>query len=437
MGAWVRALAAVGVALRLAAPGPVAAAEAPATPAEAPVTIVCGSVPQSRQLCREGSEAWAKARGREVRVLTYPDSTTRARDLVRELLEAGVEDLDVLELDLVWPGGLAPYLLDLKDRLGEEAAPFFPAAAASFTVDGRLVAAPWYLSVGRLFYRQDLLARYGVEPPRTWEELAASARRIQEGERAAGASGFWGFAWQGRAGEGLTANAIEWLASQGAPPLLGADGTPGVDDPRAAAALAQAASWVDTITPAAVLDMGGGQSLESFARGEAAFLRYWSNGRRLAEAGGSAVAGKVGVGDLPAGAGEGARSAGVLGGFGLAVARRSTRPEPAVDLVRWLTSPAEQKRRALAGGFDPSRPALYADPELLAARPDYRELRPALEAAVLRPAGAARGGYDAVSQIFADSVHRVLAREVEPAPGLAAVAAALRRLGPARQRSGG
>ena len=51
-----------------------------ATPARAAtVTIVCGVVPQSVELCREGSAAWAKARGHDVRVLAYPDSSTRAR----------------------------------------------------------------------------------------------------------------------------------------------------------------------------------------------------------------------------------------------------------------------------------------------------------------------------------------------------------------------
>ena len=55
----------------------------------APVTIVCGVVPESLELCRSGSEAWAKARGQEVRVLAYPDSTTRARELLGDLLQSG------------------------------------------------------------------------------------------------------------------------------------------------------------------------------------------------------------------------------------------------------------------------------------------------------------------------------------------------------------
>ena len=80
----------------------------------ATVTIVCGVVPQSVELCRDGSEAWAKARGHEVRVLAYPDSSTRARELVGDLLAVQADDLDVLELDIVWPGVLAPHLLDLE-----------------------------------------------------------------------------------------------------------------------------------------------------------------------------------------------------------------------------------------------------------------------------------------------------------------------------------
>ena len=399
----------------------------------APVTIVCGAVPESLELCRSGSEAWAKARGQEVRVLAYPDSTTRARELLGDLLQSGDTHLDVLELDIVWPGMLAPHLLDLGPGLADERSEFFNVAIDSFSADGHLVAAPWSLSLGRLFYRTDLLARYGVGLPGTWEELATAARTVQEGERAAGQGDFWGFLWQGRAGEGLTVNALEWITSHGAPGILATDGTVIVDDPRSVAALAQATSWVDTISPSQVLDMGGGQSLDAFVAGKAAFLRSWSNGLSLTDAEGSAVRGNVAMAELPAGDGPDGRHAAVLGGFGLAVSKYSQQPDLAVDLVRWLTSVDEQKRRALEGAFDPSRPALYEDPELLAKRPYFPALRPAMETAVIRPAATGRGAYDAVSQAFAATVHKVLAREAEPAAGLSQLSAALRRLGPVQR----
>lgn len=395
-----------------------------------PVTIVCGLAPESLELCRSGSEAWAKARGQEVRVLAYPDSTTRSRDLTGDLLQAGVTDLDVLELDIVWSGLLAPYLVDLAPALVDQRSQFVPVAVDGFTVDGQLVAVPWTLSLGRLFYRTDLLARYGVGVPGTWDELAAAARAVQDGERAAGRNELWGFVWQGRAGEGLTANALEWIVSHGAPGILAPDGSVVVDDPRSGAALAQVASWIETISPGQVLDMGGGESQAAFANGNAAFLRSWSNLLPRLQVTEGPARGNVAMAELPAGSGADGRRASVLGGFGLAVARGSKQQDLALDLVRWLTSATEQRRRALEGDADPSLQELYADPELVAQRPYYPDLLPAFATVVVRPATTGRGAYDAVSRTFAAAVHRILAREVEPAAGLAQLAAQLRRLGP-------
>ena len=135
---------------------------------------------------------------------------------------------------------------------------------------------------------------------RAGRSFAAAARTIQEGERAAGNAGFWGFLWQGRVGEGLTANALEWITSAGSPGILGQDGSVLVDDPRSAIALGRAASWVGTISPGGVLDMGGGDSLAAFTAGNAAFLRYWSNGVSLVDGADSKVGGKTGMIELPA-----------------------------------------------------------------------------------------------------------------------------------------
>ncbi len=48
---------------------------------------------------------------------------------------------------------------------------FFPSIIESQTVDGRLVAMPLYTDAPALFYRKDLLEKYGKEVPRpgpTW-----------------------------------------------------------------------------------------------------------------------------------------------------------------------------------------------------------------------------------------------------------------------------
>lgn len=114
------------------------------------------------------------------------------------LLESGARIPDVYAVDVIWPGILAESLLDLKSYVpAQKIAAHFPELIANNTVNGKLVALPCLIEVGLLFYRTDLLPRYGYPtPPRTWEELETMAARIQAGERARGQKDFWGFVWE-------------------------------------------------------------------------------------------------------------------------------------------------------------------------------------------------------------------------------------------------
>ena len=384
----------------------VAAGAAPARPAS--LTVVCGAIAESYEPCRSGSEAWAAARGHEVRILRYGGTVPQNRATLAQLLEIGDRQVDVVEVEAAWVSTIQAHLVDLRPRLGRDLSDSFATAVLSFTRDGEVLAAPWFVGVGRLFYRADLLAKHGLAVPRTWEELAASARKIQEAERSGGAQGFSGFLWPGKVSESLTVDAIEWTASRGVPPILGPDGRPTVTDPRVAVALSQAASWVGTISPGDVLEMDDREAVRRFMAGEAAFLRYWSTGSTTFRAGG--------------------RYTSVLGGFGLGVSRYSQQPDLALDLIRWLTSADAQRARALALQGDPTRPALYEDPELVRLRPDYPELRSAFEAAVLRPLNRAGRNYPRISGEFAAAVHRILEQSVEPQAELAQLQQLLERL---------
>jgi trehalose/maltose transport system substrate-binding protein len=128
-----------------------------------------------------------------VKHLPTPETALDQLDLVRKLLRPGSSGPDVYGVDVIWPGVLSDELIDLKPYLGPELSSINADVVASYTVKGKLVAVPYHSDLGVLFYRRDLLQRYGYKaPPRTWDELERMAARIQNGERARGQKDFWG-----------------------------------------------------------------------------------------------------------------------------------------------------------------------------------------------------------------------------------------------------
>ncbi len=386
----------------------------------AEISISCGAIGIERELCVDAVAEWEGLTGHSARIVSTPNSTTERLALYQQLLAAHAPDIDVFNIDIVWPGILGAYFIDLAPYAAGRETEHFPAIIANNTVDGELKAMPWYTDAGLLYYRADLLEKHGKPVPETWAELAETAAAIMRAERAGGGGRVWGFVFQARAYEGLTCDALEWVASHGGGTIVDDAGEITVDNPAAAAALDQAASWVGTVAPPGVLNYTEEEARGVFQSGNAVFMRNWPYAWALAQSEGSPVRGRVGVAALPHGP-NGAPT-GTLGGWNLAVSRFSEHPELAADLVMFLTSRAEQKRRAIIGAYNPTIPALYDDPEVLAAVPFMRELLPIVEGALARPSRATGEDYNRVSAAFWGAAHDVLAGKTDAAAALAGLA---------------
>jgi len=345
-----------------------------------------------------------------VKSLPHPESTQDQLTFWRAQLKNGSSGPDVYGIDVVWAGILSDDFIDLKPYFVHEIPEFFPAVLKSFTAGDKLIAIPHGSDIGLLFYRSDLLQKYGYSrPPRTWDELESMAARIQAGERARGRKEFWGFVWPGIATEALTCVALEWQASQGGGRIIEENGTISVNNPRAIRAWQRAAHWVGTITPPSVLPYNEFDASNAWYAGEAAFFRNWPPAYNASEASDSRIAHKIGVALLPGGAGG---AVGTLGGIGLGVSRYSAHRREAVELVRFLTGREMSLRRARLLSDPPSMPALYQDPEVLAPNPHFPLLsRALLTGIVLRPSDESGRNYNEVSIAYSRAVHSVLTRE--------------------------
>lgn len=375
---------------------------------EATVTIAAGAVGIELQVTREGTERYMElCPNITIKVLEIPDLTDDRLNLYFQFLESRSSDLDIYQIDVIWPALVADYMIDLYDYASPELLEkHFPAIVENNTVDDRLIAMPWYTDAGLLYYRTDLLEKYELQPPTTWDELEEAAQIIQAGEREAGNKDFWGYIWQGNAYEGLTCNALEWQVSHDGGVIVNADGGIEVNNPGFIAALERARGWIGTISPKDVLYFAEEDGIDVFKAGNAAFMRNWPNAYIISNQDDSAVKGIFDVSPLPGT--EDGPSAATLGGWQLAVSRYSENPDVAASVTLFLTSEAEQKIRAIRGAYNPTIMALYEDEEVLEAVPFFGSLLDVFTGAVARPSTVTRDRYNGVSELYYLAVYSVL-----------------------------
>ncbi|MXV20240.1 ABC transporter substrate-binding protein [Deinococcus xianganensis] len=390
------------------------------------VTLACGAVGQELELCKAGAARWAKKTGNEVKIFESPNLTNDRLGLYKQQLAAKSSDIDVYQLDVVWPGELGQHFVDLKGKVpAAEVNAHFKGIIDANTVNGKLVAMPWFTDAGLLYYRTDLLQKYGFKsPPKTWTEMALMAKKIQTGEQKTNKA-FAGFVWQGKNYEGLTCNAMEWLVSFGGGTIVDATGKVTINNAQAAKALDTAASWIKSISPAGVTTYAEEEARGIFQSGNAAFMRNWPYAWALGQSSDSKVKGKIGVAPLPSG---GSRNAATLGGWQLGVSQYSKNQAAAIDLVRYLAGPAEQKIRAIEGAYNPTIQSLYKDKDVLAKNPFFGSLYSVFTSAVARPSGPTKTKYNQVSQAFSSAVSDVLNGKMKGQAAVAKLAGDLNRI---------
>ena len=319
--------------------------------------------------------------------------------------EAESADFDVIRVDVIWPGLLANHLLDLSDFVPEaQLESYLPALVLNNTVDGRLVALPLRIGFGMLYYRTDLLEKYGFEaPPATWDELEMMAQTIQDGERAEGNDDFWGFVWQGNAYEGLTTNALEWQVSNGGGSIVNPDGELSVNNDATIAAFERAAGWVGTISPTGVTSYAEEDARGVWHAGNAAFMRNWPYAYSTT-LDSEAIADDFDVAPLPAGdAGIGAAT---LGGWHIGVSRYSANPEAAAAFAIYMTSVENQKFYSIDTSSPPASLELYADEDIQEAMPFSSP--EVVEVTTARPSTVTAEKYNEVSTLYFTAVHSIL-----------------------------
>jgi multiple sugar transport system substrate-binding protein len=351
--------------------------------------------------------------GIAVRDEVLPASTDEQHQFYVINLGAESADFDVISMDVIWVQEFAGagWLRDLSHLIsGAEREDFFSGPIEAVTHEGKLYAVPWYIDAGLLYYRKDLLEKYGFKPPVTWPELVGIAKRIMERE-----PGLYGFLWQGKQYEGLVCNVLEYIWSNGGG-VLG-DGRVRLNSPENIEALGFMRDLIAVykVTPELVTTAIEEPTRRIFGSGKAVFMRNWPYAWNIYQQEDSPVKGKVGITVLPGF--EGKKSASTLGGWQLGINKYSKNPGATEKLVRFLTSAHAQKTLALTVGYKPTRKSLYTDSELKAEQPFITSLYDVFMNARPRPVSPY---YMMITQALQPEFSAAITGMKEPAEALAA-----------------
>jgi multiple sugar transport system substrate-binding protein len=367
----------------------------------------------------------AKNPGVKVAIETGGNTSEAQAQYLNTVMTAKDSSLDVLILDVIRPAqyAAAGWTVPFNETLGANAGDFMkrylPAYAEANSVEGKIVALPAFADAMFLYYRKDLLDKYGIQPPKTWDELVAASKKVAEGEKD---PNLQGLSFQGKAIEGAVCTFLLPYWSMGK--QLVSNGKLTFDRDTAVKSLALWKGFVDDgVAKKNIAEVATDDTRKEFQAGNVLFAVNWSYAWGQFNGAESAVKDKVGVVRLPAV--KGGDAASCLGGWEWGVSAFSTNKTEAQKFVQYVSSPEISKFMAINASLLPQFPDVYTDADVTKAVPWFANARPVVETAKARPVTPR---YNEVSDIIRTTVNAVLAGTMTPEQGAAQMESRLQRV---------
>jgi multiple sugar transport system substrate-binding protein len=292
---------------------------------------------------------------------------------------------DVVHIDVTWPsqfalpGWLAPLDQYVSTSYLQQ---FWPSAANVAKINGKIYGIQRYMDIGMLYYRTDLVEKYGGSVPQTRAEMEAMAKEIMAKEAAHGIK--YGYLSPGKKIEAIVDTWLEMIWGAGG--NIGQPGNLSVNSSVAIDALQYMHDLIYTknLSPTGTNTYAPNDLLALFQNGEAPFMRNWTFAYALAnDPQKSKVAGKVGI--APTLATDGNSGHGCTGGWVLAINSYSQHKDEAWQFIDFLLSKETQLSMSTNAGLISSRPDVVNDAGLQAAHPIFKQLPAILNGGNNRP----------------------------------------------------
>ena len=317
-----------------------------------------------------------------INLIEGPFDTNLIENLYTSAFLLGDSPYDIINMDIVWVPKFAAagWVRDLTDKIPpEQLSKFIQGNVEGGRYRGKLYRIPHASDAGMLYYRKDILEQAKIPAPKTFEEMVKISQNLQKQGKAT-----WGYLWQGKQYEGVSAMFVEVLSGFGGFWANPETFEVGLDKPEAIKAVEFLKNTIASgISPPGVTTYGEEETRLLFQNGKALFLRNWPYVWKLANAEGSNVRGKIAIEPMLSSTGKTGGSC--LGGWGWGIAKTSKHPEQAWKAIQYLTSEETPRKFIIQTGLIPSYKSLFTNKEIVAKYPHYPQLLKVVERPALRP----------------------------------------------------
>ncbi len=340
---------------------------------------------------------------------------------------SGDRHVDILGVAASWTAEFAEagWINPLDDKVDPDLLQLLsPVYLAAHSYKGKVYGlGPWWGGVGGLYYRKDLLAKYGFAAPKTYDDVVKTARAVVKSN-----AGMTGWTWPAMDDAVLVNRWTEYLYGFGGK-FFNDDGTSAVNSSQGVAALTFMRNLIrDGVSPKEVTTWKEEDSMTRFVNGQAVFhtgrqdMMFWLDNPKQ-----SKIAGKWAF--IPNPAQPGGRPTGFYEGWAFSINKNTANLDAALKVLEVMFGFPVQKQFNLSQGPLQANMAVYSDPDVLKNNPNM----PVIEKVALTSLAPFPSlHYTEVSDVLQHALHAVLTGQMEPKPALDGAAKEINRISSAR-----
>lgn len=321
------------------------------------IRVVAANHPWTEAIKKELPE-FEKETGIKVKIDSYFEDQLTQKTSVE--FASHSDDIDVVMFRPLQDGKMFHkngYFANLNDYVAKEknyTDDFIPAAIGSVKDGDELFGIPLITETEVLYYRKDLLQKAGLEVPKTLDELAADAKKLNDPK-----NGVAGFVARGQRAAAVT-QLSSFMYDFGADWMK--DGKATLNTPEAIKAFTYYGDLLRNYGPKGTLNMSWPEAMAVFTQGKAAFYTdassLFSNATDPSK---SQVADKVGFAPFPAGP-DGKSHPYNVTSWALGIGHNSKKKDAAWKFIKWCES-KEMVQKMQVAGNPGARISVWNSPE--------------------------------------------------------------------------